>query len=143
MIAPCGVISGCCRFATWLHSGSGLPALPTIRSTGVVMFLSLKMARSVPCIHVVRSLSARPRLTRTRFPLIGKHQLAAPPSQLTSSLFFNIVRQPVFLRTHVACFAGRARFCISQKKDRVGAMPQAFERSVVIKDGGAAGELDP
>src|SRR5262249_15688655 len=123
--APCGAICGSCPCATWSPSGSGSPALPTIRSTGEATSSFLKTARSGRLTKTVKASLLRPRQSqsRTKSQVIGKQQLAAPFCHLAHTVFPDVSGQAVVLRA----FFGRVVFwgCVlrGQQKNRLPAFP--------------------
>src|SRR5947209_16955763 len=127
MTGRCAVTCGCFRCAISSLSGYGLPALPITKSTGAARFSSLNGEKFVLLIRMARSDLARPRLTRTRFRLIRKHQLPSPPRQHTRSFIRDQRRQLVFLRAFLLHFIIRRGICVGQEKDSLSAVPDLFE----------------
>src|ERR1041385_4536018 len=82
------------------------------------------------------------RLEPTRRPIPNQH-LSSPPGQHARLCLFSKqeIGQSVLLRTLIGYFSPGLCLDIAQKKDASIAVPQAFERGVVIEDRRGIGKL--
>src|SRR5262249_36785800 len=127
----------------WWPSGCGSRALPTTRFTGAAISSSSKMARSaqrIRCPNLKKVSLPRRSRSRTKFPLIGKHQLASPFRYLACPVL-DVSRQSKVLRAFVARRIVCDRVFCGEQKDCLLALPKPCEGKVVIKDLGRIGEL--